>query len=242
MSKFKVGDDHTPVFGDVRHKYQDKEMWAPAPGHEGYFISNYGRLKSEDRYIKTKTGKRFIKGKEHKPVNDKGYAKFYMNGKANSAHRLVALAFIPNPEGKLTVNHIDSDRGNPHHSRFEWATYQEQADHAWAVGGSKGKLTNLDIYMIQSLYKNGFSSHDIAKKFGVVPSHVRLIANNKSCKRIEPNKYNSVNKGELVYAVCDEKGKNPSKVFMFKENALNYGRLNLTNYTIRPYALTPINE
>ena len=49
-------------------------------------------------------------------------------------HRIVANAFIPNPQNKRTVNHIDCDKNNNHVSNLEWATYSENAQHAHANG------------------------------------------------------------------------------------------------------------
>jgi hypothetical protein len=51
-----------------------------------------------------------------------------------SIHRLVAEAFIPNPEGKPDVNHKDGDRANNSISNLEWVTKSENMAHAWRIG------------------------------------------------------------------------------------------------------------
>ena len=90
------------------------EYWLDIPDYEGYYqVSNYGNVKSLDRVIKEKTGKtQTLKGLILKPrINKGGY--YYVGLRKNGTratlaiHQLVAKAFIPNPNDKRTVNHID---------------------------------------------------------------------------------------------------------------------------------------
>ena len=59
------------------------------------------------------------------------YVDLRSDGKAKRrlVHRLVAIVFIPNPDNKPIVNHIDSDRKNPKKSNLEWVTHKENSEH-----------------------------------------------------------------------------------------------------------------
>lgn len=109
-----------------------KEIWKDITGYEGlYQVSNLGNVMSLN-WNHTNTG-RLIK-----PFNNGGYPRvtFRVNGTSKNflVHRLVADAFLPNEQGKETVNHIDGDKRNNCISNLEWATRGEQTAHAIKTG------------------------------------------------------------------------------------------------------------
>jgi len=76
-----------------------------------------------------------------------GYSQVHHNRKQYSVHRLVAKAFIPNPENKSQVNHIDTCKTNNNISNLEWVTNSENMIHAKANGIQVGRLDRPVIQM-----------------------------------------------------------------------------------------------
>lgn len=119
------------------------EEWRDVVGWEGlYQVSNLGRVKSVDRFVLYKTNKIdkprrkvFTKGKLLKPryVIGKYKTVFLRNGdvkKCCSVHRLVAGAFLKNPNNYPCVNHKDEDKWNNNVSNLEWCTYKYNSDYS----------------------------------------------------------------------------------------------------------------
>ena len=109
-------------------------------------------------------------------------------------HRLVAKAYIPNPDNKPFVNHKDGNKQNNHVSNLEWCTPKENSQHAYDTGLAKAlsgsdnpssKLTNEDVLFIRANYKpydKEFGTRGLGRKFNVDHSIISNIINNKSYK------------------------------------------------------------
>lgn len=107
-----------------------EEIWKDIKGYEGlYQVSNFGRVKSLDRWAEQKNRKsRFIKGvmkKQH--INKSGYLTVGLckdsKGTHYLVHRLVADAFIPNVENLSEVNHKDEVKTNNCVDNLEWCNH-----------------------------------------------------------------------------------------------------------------------
>ena len=128
-------------------------------------------------------------------TKDNGYKTVGLVGKSFYVHRLVASAYIPNPQNKPTVNHIDGNKANNDVSNLEWATYSENEQHAWRTGlkvttqkqrdgASKARkvfntkrrtLSNDDIHRIRKLHSEGHSTVKLGKEYGMAYQAIQNI-------------------------------------------------------------------
>ena len=147
--------------------YKD-EVWKEIIGFEKYKISNYGRV------IGCNGG--FLKF--NKTYNGYTTLCVYNQGKKATLriHRILAYSFIPNPENKPEVNHIDGDKSNNHISNLEWCTRSENTLHSIRILGNKP-------YIIPH------------KKYGESPRARKVIQYSKDNKFIR--EYGSISEAKL---------------------------------------------
>ncbi len=108
-------------------------------------------------------------------------------------HRLVALAFIPNPENKSQVNHIDGNRLNNNVENLEWVTPSENQKHSYANGlnsragtnNGKAKLTEEDVKSIRFYFQYKiFTALELAKMCNVAEQTIRAVIDRKSWSHV----------------------------------------------------------
>lgn len=145
------------------------EEWERVSGYPFYLVSNMGRVKSLARWVSQKMGsKKLFEGRVLKQcLNSDGYpiVLFCNNGrkKTMTVHRLVAIAFIENPENKREVNHKKGIKTDNRVTELEWATPKENSTHSWRIG--LNRMTNEKKEKISN------------SKLGVSGNHGRLVLN-----------------------------------------------------------------
>jgi transposase len=165
-----------------------KEVWLPIEGYENlYQVSSKGRIRSLHTTMR-------VPGYIKKPTVVNRYHRTNLSkdkkGKSYLVHRLVAQAFLPNPDNKPYVNHKN---GNPSDNRLEnleWCTPLENMSHGWAMGliNNRGennggaKLTEKDVVYIRTSME---SNPELAERFGVGIGTINQVRCGYQWKHVE---------------------------------------------------------
>lgn len=166
-----------------------KEIWKDVKNYENlYQVSNYGRVKSLERYVKTCGGaKRIVKEKILKPtVDNTNYyvVSLWKNNicKRTHIHRIVIETFIPNLLNKPQVNHIDGNKLNNNINNLEWCTAKENNIHAYEYGLNPSRR-KVNQYDLNGNFIKTWNSIREANNF-YKTSHVSECCNNNSKRNI----------------------------------------------------------
>lgn len=175
------------------------EIWKDIPNFDSmYQISNKGRLKTfycdKERIRIPKT-----KSRGYKEIGLSG--KLYPKPKHIMIHRLVAEAFIPNPENKPFVNHIDCNTSNNCVENLEWVTHQENMNHAvlndrmFKVYNNEkkthenSKLDEEKVRLIRKLYyEDKLGQITIAKMLNVSKNAISGVVTWRTWFYVDPDK------------------------------------------------------
>ena len=141
------------------------------PEYPGYRITNTGRV------ISYKSGERVDK---EQVLDRYGYYQINLqvNGKkvTKKVHRLVALAFIPNPNNLPTVNHIDGDRTNNRVDNLEWMSIQENCEYSQSKKYRLLHIASGEITIVHNLRKT-------CRELGLQPGPLSITNPSSKCNR-----------------------------------------------------------
>lgn len=165
-----------------------QEEWKDIINYEEmYKVSNLARVKSlpKKRIVFTNKITAHYKEKILKQILNNGYFGVTLCNLENrniiKTHRLIAQAFIPNPENKPQVNHINGIKTDNRLGNLEWNTASENTQHAYdnkltiAVNGEnhhQSKLTKIDVMEIR---KDNFTREELSKIYNVHISAINKI-------------------------------------------------------------------
>lgn len=153
----------------------NEEIWKDIEGYEGlYQISNLGNVRSVQHIVTISDPKRnrtytktFPEQFRKTCYDPKGYVQINLKkGKVNKryrVHRLVALAFIPNPSNLPQVNHKDEDKSNNRVDNLEWCTNEYNSKYGTRLERISDKLTGKSTHNSISITIDGVEYESISK-------------------------------------------------------------------------------
>lgn len=151
----------------------EKEIWRDIPDYEGiYQVSNLGRIKSLDRYVKRGKSGFFKEGQIQKLQNNGNgylYKQLKHEGRHRNfyIHRLVLMVFIGERPDGMVICHKDGDTTNNNLNNLRYDTPLENNIDQFRQGIEKGKLSNNDVLKVRKMYKDGYKTKEISEFFNV---------------------------------------------------------------------------
>lgn len=174
-----------------------KEEWRAVPGYEGlYEVSNMGRVRSLDRWVKGYKGTPYFKQGRLLSIHldHKGYYYVGLVRNAKSVqmkvHRLVAMAFIPNPDNLPMVNHRNECKTNNNVDNLEWCTAMYNSHWGTARERCAWNRIAVEQYDLDGNYIASYRSiTDAAKAVGTVKQAIWCCLFDKRSKTAKGYKW-----------------------------------------------------
>ena len=167
-----------------------EEIWKPIKGYESYYeVSSFGRVRSICRVVSNKWGSSTLR----KSAILRPYCKKYpmvvlaRDGKTKNCliHRLVAEAFIPNPNHYPVVNHIDENKANNHVGNLEWCTQKYNINYGTSLkmrGATQSITRKGRHYSPKTEFKPGNISPSLLHRVMCVETGVLYDSVKEACK------------------------------------------------------------
>ena len=155
---------------------REEEIWKDIEGYEGYYmVSNMGNVKSVERTARIGNGYRTVHERILKPrKNNDGYPYVNLckdgNVKTCTIHRLVAQAFIPNPQSLPQVNHIDENKENNHVDNLEFCDIVYNCN--YGTRNQKISKPVIAIDKVTGLIVEFASVHEAERKLGIAHQNI----------------------------------------------------------------------
>lgn len=179
------------------------EIWLPIENASNFMVSNLGRVKSIGRKIRYEHAK--TRQEHFRQTSDVILKEFESKYRYKTVlircddgikrnlmtHRLVAKAFIPNPDNLPVVNHKDGNRSNNHVDNLEWCTIQYNSQHSMKIGTSKfgsnhtvSKLNETLVELLKIKMALGFTISELSYEYNIQHATLSLIKSEKQWKHV----------------------------------------------------------
>ena len=165
---------------EYENKYEDleNEIWKEViikdiettiHGNKKYYVSNLGRFKNSQGIIR-----------DNYKIGEYGYIRVYIYNKTYAVHRLVAFAFLENPDNKEQVNHIDGNKLNNRVDNLEWVTNKENQIHKVKIGLGNNFTKKIIQYDLEMNELNKFNSiKEAGNILNICTSRIKAVLYNK---------------------------------------------------------------
>lgn len=177
----------------------EAEIWKPVVGYEGvYEVSNLGRIRSLERVIIKKSGQVCRIKPFEKKLSSWGtylFCHFMLNGKNKTitVHRLVSLAFVPNPLNHYSIDHLNGDCQDNRACNLEWCSLSKNTRRQWKLGKAKPPrgenagssiLNESQVREIRKRHSEGEACTALAPYFGVKPSTIFSVVRRENWRHV----------------------------------------------------------